>query len=153
MKAKIIFATMCVISSTIVALAEEPSAEDACEYFARGIPVEVQSADTQFTAIGEIDFMQVEIQLDRYVTLTTKNDVVVNFGRSDQDGQIRVGGRISASMVCFVDQKLRRVLEIRVVDGPSVGSSFQDDFGREREIVGPRGKVFMATDDMRNGLY
>ena len=153
MRATIIFSIIYTIASTIAALADEPSPADACEYFARDIPIKVQSANTRFTSVNELDFTQVEIQLDRYVVLITSNDILVDFGGSDQDGQMKIGGRISASVVCLVDQKLRRVLEIRVKGGPSVGQVFQDDFGREREIVGPREEVYIATDDARNGFY
>lgn len=102
----------------------EPTAEEACAFFARNVPVQLERQGFVFEPIEAGAFELRETNLERYAVYT-RPPITQRFGTANQDGTLNVVGALSALMLCEVDIVDRRVLSISVVNGPNAGQALE----------------------------
>jgi hypothetical protein len=113
----------------------QPSAEQACQYFLSDAPIVGSARDAHYRTTTVPEFQDIGKELDRYQTLASVG-ILVEFGQIS-DGNFELRGAISASAVCTVDLIDRRVIQMKILDGPIVGSNITNANGDTRRIQGP----------------
>ncbi len=102
----------------------EPTAEEACAFFARNVPVTLERQGFVFEPIEAQPFELRETNLERYAVYA-RPPITQRFGTANDDGTLNVVGALSALMLCEVDIVERRVLTVSVINGPSAGAPLE----------------------------
>lgn len=131
--------------------ASPPTAEEACIYFLSDVPIVSSAKDVTYKRAKLPAFQVQSDELDRYRVLTSKS-ILVEFGRI-ADGNFERLGAISASAECRVDFVDRRVIEIRITDGPEVDSSITNHNGDRRRIAAPKSVLIQIGSLAHYGQY
>ncbi len=120
MKRVYIFAALMCLPMEAVASQDEAA---ACAYFLPALSADSINDGELNYVVPEFEIFKIE--LDRYAILTTGEFFVEKLGKRG-DGSDILFGLASTIVACVVDKVDRRVLEISVAPGLSVGTRVQD---------------------------